>query len=105
MADEIGHAVSRIRATIWDGGKSAAHGAIGRVDALTVAAEFSPDLLDEARAIGAAVAARAAAGGGYRLGWSRGYRHVGLFEGISGVGYGLLRLARPTLLPSVLRWD
>jgi len=104
MAGEIGHAVSRIRAAIWDGGDSAAHGGIGRVDALTVAAAFSPDLQNAARAIGAAVAARAAAGGGYRLGWSGGYRHVGLFEGISRVGYGLLRLEKPALLPSVLRW-
>jgi lantibiotic modifying enzyme len=29
----------------------------------------------------------------------------GLFQGTAGIGYELLRLARPDLLPSVLLWE
>lgn len=97
--------LSQLRGSMWAGGDSATHGALGCADALLVSARGDAATLAEARAIGAAVARRAAADGGFALGWSESYFHLGLYEGMCGVGYTMLRLARPDFLPCVLCWE
>ena len=42
---------------------------------------------------------------GWRCGLSNGVEQPGLFLGLAGIGYGLLRLARPDLVPSVLAFE
>ncbi len=60
-----------------------------------------PDLLSTGCGLAARVAQRAE-GGGFRLDRAdRPFFDPGFFRGISGIGYSLLRLAHPELLPSV----
>jgi lantibiotic modifying enzyme len=85
-------------------------GALGRVEALLTAgrAMSRPDLMSAASALAGAVAGRAAARGYFRLsGPGVEYRvyDPGFFRGLSGIGYGLLRLAAPDLLPSIAGFE
>ena len=49
---------------------------------------------------------QSAARAGNRPGWLRaGAFDPGLSQGTAGIGYQLLRLAHPALVPSVLLWD
>jgi lantibiotic modifying enzyme len=59
--------------------------------------------LDEARRVGDAVLHRALHTGSFQLGWGDSMT-IGLFTGITGIAYELLRLAHPGTLPSVLSW-
>jgi type 2 lantibiotic biosynthesis protein LanM len=81
-------------------------GNLGRAETFLVAAGLTDD--PESRrlaATGAAsVVARAASSGGYRLFAAAGSYNPGFFTGTAGIGYQLLRLARPDL-PSVLLWE
>jgi lantibiotic modifying enzyme len=63
-----------------------------------------PELIAHARAVGAQRVGRALEQG---FAWRRGddSLNLGLFQGISGIGYELLRLAEPKSLPSILMWD
>jgi type 2 lantibiotic biosynthesis protein LanM len=63
------------------------------------------DLTQLARDRAEAVLARSEARGGFI--WLSGDDSVnlGLFQGIAGIGYQLLRLAEPAALPSILLWD
>lgn len=83
-------------------------GNLGRAEILHMAAHrlSRPDLLAAAGALAAQVVARAERAGGYFL--SPGLSGVcmpGLFQGTSGVGYALLRMTCPELLPCVLLWE
>ena len=63
-----------------------------------------PELCDRAISIANQTVERAANGGGYLLGLQPAgqLRYCGLFQGLAGIGYTLLRLARPDLVPDVL---
>ncbi|MGH7542254.1 MAG: lanthionine synthetase LanC family protein [Gemmatimonadota bacterium] len=65
------------------------------------------DLLDAGRARVERVVARAAGAGGFTLHQylPRDVYMPGFFMGLAGVGYEILRAARPGLLPSVLLWE
>lgn len=77
-------------------------GNFGRIDFLLVAAcqLLRPRLLDEARKKAALVISRAEKPDSFR-----GVYDPSFFRGIAGIGYELLRLAEPNLLPSVLLWE
>jgi type 2 lantibiotic biosynthesis protein LanM len=83
-------------------------GNLGRVEALLeVGRSLSrPDLLTMAMASATQVAARAQQTGSFALhpALPRGMHCPGFFQGTSGIGYELLRLAYPEVLPSVLLW-
>ena len=90
-------------------GKVADHlccGACGMVDALATAARLlgRHELLKRATSLAWRTIWRSRERGEYRLGLpSAGQlRSPGLFLGVSGIGYTLLRLARPAVLPDVL---
>jgi lantibiotic modifying enzyme len=86
-------------------------GSLGRVELLHVAgARLSrPRLIQEAHAQASAVLGRLSKQGPLRLledAPAGPEAHTpGLFQGISGAGYALLRLARPEQVPSVLLWE
>lgn len=93
-------------AALDDGVDDACCGHIGSVEVLLAAAEKlgRDDCLAGARRLGERMLRRAEEEGGYRLSSARG-RDVfapAFFQGISGVGYHMLRLAEPGRLPSVL---
>ncbi len=84
-------------------------GNLGRAEFLLVAGERlrRPELIAAARARVQDLARRAATEGGFSL---HNFLpcHVytpGFFMGMSGIGYELLRAARPELMPSVLLWE
>jgi lantibiotic modifying enzyme len=85
------------------------HGNLGRVELLLVAGTRlrRPDLIEVARRQVQAVASRAAADGGFSLHQylPRDVYSPGFFMGTAGIGYQLLRAARPELVPSVLMWE
>jgi type 2 lantibiotic biosynthesis protein LanM len=80
-------------------------GNFGRLELLLVAAcQLSyPELHQTAQQQAAQIVARAGQKGVFSLSNSRAYQ-PGFFQGVAGIGYGLLRLAAPELLPSVLLW-
>jgi lantibiotic modifying enzyme len=83
-------------------------GNLGRVEALLEAGRSlsRPDLLTSARARAAQIVARAQQTGSFALhaALPEGMHCPGFFQGTSGIGYELLRLAYPEVLPSVLLW-
>jgi type 2 lantibiotic biosynthesis protein LanM len=81
-------------------------GALGRAEVLLVAGEAldRPDTIEAARAMAVRVVDRARRRGHFRLsGAGTDYRvfDPGFFQGLSGIGYEMLRLAQPSGLPSV----
>jgi lantibiotic modifying enzyme len=88
-------------------------GESGRIELLLVAGQQfgRPDLIEEARRRTACMIARAAGasegGSGYRshIGCVERPFVPGFFQGLSGIGYQILRAAAPEALPSVLRWE
>jgi type 2 lantibiotic biosynthesis protein LanM len=84
-------------------------GNLGRLETQIVASDrlSDPRLLDEARRKAMRIVARAQDAGGYRLFQPLHTRAFipGFFQGVSGIGYQLLRLAAPQTLPSVLLWE
>ncbi|HAZ44442.1 MAG TPA: type 2 lantipeptide synthetase LanM [Cyanobacteria bacterium UBA11369] len=81
-------------------------GNLGRVEFLLTAARkvSQPQLLETAMEQAAQVVFRAKQRGTFNYNPSLGYT-PGLFQGAAGIGYELLRLAHPDLLPSVLLWE
>ena len=83
-------------------------GVMGRVELLLSAGGIlaRPDLVQGAREIAWRTVARAEEAGGFVLHpmLPRQVNSPGFFQGKAGIGYGLLRTARPDLLPSVLLW-
>ena len=85
-------------------------GSMGRSDVLLTVGELlrAPASIEAAWRLALGVVRRAGAEGRYRL-TSRGYEFrafdPGFFRGLSGIGYGLLRLAAPSRLPSILAFE
>jgi len=81
-------------------------GNLGRVEFLLTASRklSRPDLLEDAMQIASQVVARAKQKGHFGYGSILTF-HPGFFQGASGIGYELLRLAYPDQLPSVLLWE
>lgn len=95
-----------VKSTLEKGGAvnySLCHGSLGNLEFLSDAARYlgDADLLDEVRRQTAAVL-----DGIRRRGWvcgtPNGTETPGLMTGVAGIGYGLLRLAEPDRVPSVL---
>jgi len=90
------------------GGAGLAGGGLGRADILLdLGRRLSrPDLEATARArISAQARAARSARGGWHLGGPEALARPDLFQGLAGLGYALLRLARPEVVPCVLRLD
>lgn len=84
-------------------------GNLGRAELLLAAAPAGAGEAAGSRAalVASAVVARARRAGGYRLSGRAGrdFFDPSFFQGLSGIGYQLLRIARPDALPSVLVWE
>jgi type 2 lantibiotic biosynthesis protein LanM len=82
-------------------------GNFGRLDLLLSVGRLRDraDLIDAARERARQYVERAAIAGGYGGLGGDDALHPGLFLGIAGIGYELLRLAEPHALPSLLSWD
>lgn len=84
-------------------------GNLGRVDLFLAASRFKTDAELERRAVQSAsvVVARSRRFGGYRLSGRSGqdFFDPSFFQGLSGIGYQLLRLAGRGSLPCVLVWE
>jgi type 2 lantibiotic biosynthesis protein LanM len=100
---EIRTAVATTLAEGFGDNHSLCHGALGNLDFLLQAARALDDLALEQRVL------RMAGGvlhsierDGWLYGLARGAEPVGLMVGLAGIGYGLLRLADPGTVPSVL---
>jgi type 2 lantibiotic biosynthesis protein LanM len=81
-------------------------GTSGRIDFLVTASQRlgRPDLLARARLKSLQIRRSRVARGSYSTGYVT-ELSPGLFQGIAGVGYGMLRVARPASVPSVLMWE
>jgi type 2 lantibiotic biosynthesis protein LanM len=84
-------------------------GNFSRIETLLVAAQTlaRPELRDIAQDKAGWVIARAAEAGAYQLfaNLPNDVFNPSFFQGTAGIGYGLLRLANPAALPSVLLWE
>lgn len=82
-------------------------GNMGRMELLLNASRKlnRPELMESAIAQTSQVVARAQQKGRFGLNWDAGPYNPGFFQGTTGIGYQLLRLAHPELLPSVLVWE
>jgi type 2 lantibiotic biosynthesis protein LanM len=105
-------AVAHVRAGVALAGAQtdgACCGTIGEVELLLTAALRwgDPTLLARAHERASSLVRRARATGHYRLAPSSGAElyDPALYRGTAGIGYGLLRLSHPELLPSFLSWE
>jgi lantibiotic modifying enzyme len=82
------------------------HGDLGNVELLFQAGIQlkEPGLLVEVQHLAGRIMASIATYG-WRCGITQGVETPGLMAGLAGIGYGLLRLARPQGVPSVLTLD
>lgn len=84
-------------------------GSLGRAEVLLTASVRlgRPELLPTARELAGAALPRADTAGRFRFAVElpTDILNPGLFQGSAGMGYELLRLARPDLLPSLLLWE
>jgi len=80
-------------------------GRMGRVDFLLTAGQRlgRPELVHSALAHARPL--RPATPHGYETGWHPRYQDPGLFQGLAGIGYQLLRVTHPGQVPSVLLWE
>lgn len=106
IATEINLAIAATLPCLHDALDGLCCGTFGRIELLHVAGErlMRPDRVALARAAAARrVTDRRMAG---RYLWPGGddSLNAGLFTGSSGIGLGLLRLARPDVVPSLLQW-
>ncbi|MGM1064944.1 type 2 lanthipeptide synthetase LanM family protein [Saccharothrix sp. Mg75] len=81
---------------------SLCHGELGVIESLTVLAEQGHDLAAAMRTRRAGLVLGALEQYGPRCGTPGGVPSAGLLTGLSGIGYGLLRLGFPEQVPSVL---
>jgi type 2 lantibiotic biosynthesis protein LanM len=81
-------------------------GNLGRTEFLFTAGQklSQPQLVETAMEQAAQVVARAKQKGSFAYGSILNF-HPGFFQGAAGIGYELLRLAYPDILPSVLLWE
>ncbi|MBV8200018.1 MAG: type 2 lantipeptide synthetase LanM, partial [Acidobacteria bacterium] len=103
LADEVAVAVEDTLAHGFGRDHSLCHGDLGSLDFLCSAARRLGDreLLARTGRLTAGVLGSIAAGG-WRFGVASGAEPPGMMVGIAGIGYGLLRLAFPERVPSVL---
>jgi type 2 lantibiotic biosynthesis protein LanM len=101
-----------VQTTIEFGVQGADHpccGNLGRAELLLTAGRrlARPELEEAARTNAWRVVSRAERTGGFLLHplLPRQVDNPGFFQGKAGIGYGLLRMARPGMLPSVLLWE
>jgi len=82
-------------------------GNLGRIELLIEASSHlgRPELLSHARQIGSSVLHRADSNGRFMVGIPNGIYVPSLHQGMAGVGYQFLRLAKPDQVPSVLSWN
>lgn len=82
-------------------------GDMGRVECLFTMARLTgiSELEETARRYAARIVQQAAQIGGYRPAGTQVLHNSGLFTGISGIGYELLRLGHPERVPSALLWE
>ncbi len=82
-------------------------GNLGRVEFLLSAGQKldRPDLKAIALQRISQVVARATSQGKFGLNWESGPYDPSFFQGSSGIGYQLLRMAYPDLIPSILVWE
>ncbi len=109
IRDEIAVALQTTAAMSLDGPDFLCCGNFGRLELfLTAGLRLEqPELLALARRQAARLVARQAQCGGFRLFEDLPPRvvHPGLFRGIAGIGYELLRLAAPERWPNLLLWE
>ena len=81
-------------------------GRMGHADFLLTAGRRldRPDLCAAATNLGRQIMGRALQEGHYAIDTDEGFR-PGLFQGVSGIGYELLRMQAPDIAPSVLSWE
>ncbi len=84
-------------------------GNCGRMEVLLIAAQklLRPDLLETVKKQTSGIVARAKKVGRFHLfpQFPQNVYNPGFFQGTAGIGYELLRLSYPDLLPSVLLWE
>ena len=104
VSPEVHAAVRRTRDRLLAGPDTLCCGVMGRTELLLSAGRHlrRPELVAEARGAADHVMARASVDGAYNTGW--GAIAVGLAQGSAGIGYQLLRLAAPDVVPNVLLW-
>jgi len=104
MRADIATALDATLAGGFGKGHSLCHGDLGNLEALALAAEVlgTPGLADRVGRLAGGVLASVR-----ERGWRFGLRNMGeipgLMLGLAGIGHGLLRLAAPDRVPSVLR--
>jgi len=100
---EIAAALETTLARGFGKNHSLCHGDLGNVELFLLAARRlgDPSLEEKAYRIAGGIL-DSHANGGWRFGMPRGAEPPGLMIGLAGVGYGLLRLAAPERVPSVL---
>jgi type 2 lantibiotic biosynthesis protein LanM len=109
VREEAETALATTLATGFGRGHSLCHGDLGNLEALTLAADALGEPLWAARAgsIAGGILADIQRQGRQSTGWRTGIASSaeapGLMVGMAGIGYGLLRLASPRTVPSVLR--
>jgi lantibiotic modifying enzyme len=110
IAGEIEVAMNTTTKLPGNAGDHLCCGNVGRCDVLFTAGRQleNPAAVDAAKAIAAKAQRNAIRRGRFQL-VSSGYEHVvfepGFFQGLSGIGYELLRLAAPSRLPSILAFE
>ena len=79
----------------------------GRAETLLTAGIALSDSrwIDGARKVTSAVVAQAAANGGFKAAFEQKFYNPSLYQGNAGLGYQFLRLAEPTLLPSLMLFE
>src|SRR6202521_1494584 len=103
LTGEIGIAVAATLADGFGRDHSLCHGDLGSLDFLLTAARRLGDreILERTYRLAGGVLSSIVTGG-WRFGVASGAEPPGLMVGLSGIGYGLLRLAFPERVPSVL---
>lgn len=102
LRDETAVAVQTTRETGFGSNHCLCHGDLGNVDALLEAAKAGLGVtVADTQAISAGILASIEKRG-WLTGFPLGLEAPGLMMGLAGIGYGLLRLAEPEQVPSVL---
>ena len=106
-SESLQRALDTARQRICEDPDGLASGALGSAELLLSAGCKLGDmeLVDFAAAGAARVVERARRRGYYGTGWGSGFNHFGLYHGLPGIAYELLRLSAPRELPSVLTWQ
>jgi len=104
---DISHGLEATRLTGVQALDTLCCGAMGRVEALMVAAKElgDPAYLQQAHKMASSILQRSGHTGTYALGWKRAPYLASFHRGMAGIGYEFLRLACPASLPSLLLWE